>query len=699
MYNPGSYSDYNLEWIEIINTEKSSIRLNNWSVNDNSIDKEIVLEPSECLIICRDLFDKSPEKDSFEEIYGDGSGKWGDKDNENGKIVELSISLINSSDKITIKNEKNSLVDELEYESDMGGDNNDKSLEIYSNDRIVESKADMGTPNKPLYMARLSFYHSNVDKKIIVYDENMNELFKISSKNKEKHLYHLRDNTKYNLKIEAKGYKLYEREININNENKNIDIKLEKKKKYNVEFVFKNQEGSLLNEVKIDMAGIDREYILSSNDTIQLVEGDYRIFISRKNYLTVSKLLNIDKNQIVVCELPELSDLKINELDFKSESTEVEWIELLNVSDSEVILKEVGIQDKNMIENNEKLMLGKQIKINDYIILTSNKDKFQSNYKIDKRVYEIPKLFAMNDTEETIRLSKNNNIIESIEYENSMLKGKNTSLERINSKYKAKKFNFYPSFKKTPLERNSVYNLVNDDIELIITEVYPFSDKEYIELMLKDSGNKKGALLGVFKLTDFENSYKIKSDKVYNENEFLIIENKLTLKDTGDQVVLKSFINEKKLEDMFCYKKKYANLDDEELDFKELEVEKSEIFKYEDKDYTKSFNKVKNEWRYTKTSKKALLSEINGDYSNLNINKKVRKNDKFKIKYDFNSKKEIILKIYDVGGKKRLKKKFYLEGEGTEKFRINLEKGRFLYFMKLRETDIHRIKRGCFVVY
>jgi len=94
-----------------------------------------------------------------------------------------------------------------------------------------------------------------------------------------------------------------------------------------------------------------------------------------------------------------------------------------------------------------------------------------------------------------------------------------------------------------------------------------------------------------------------------------------------------------------------------------------------------------------------LLSEINGDYSNLNINKKVRKNDKFKIKYDFNSKKEIILKIYDVGGKKRLKKKFYLEGEGTEKFRINLEKGRFLYFMKLRETDIHRIKRGCFVVY
>ncbi len=101
MPNPeGSDTDY--EWIEVYNYSDSSTDLSTCSIDEKKLPEDTFIEANSYLVITRDLLDKDEDGKSYEQRWGNGSGVWGDNEEESYKVLELSISLSNSNDSIEL---------------------------------------------------------------------------------------------------------------------------------------------------------------------------------------------------------------------------------------------------------------------------------------------------------------------------------------------------------------------------------------------------------------------------------------------------------------------------------------------------------------------------------------------------------------------------------------------------------------------
>ncbi|MFC1780136.1 lamin tail domain-containing protein [Patescibacteria group bacterium] len=118
MPNPdGSDTDY--EWIEIYSDSSDETDLSDCFIDGKQFDEELVIDGDDYLVIVKDLVDKDDDEQSFEERWGNNSGEWGDCESEDYKVVEMSISMKNSNDSISLMCE--GFEDVFEWEESTSG--------------------------------------------------------------------------------------------------------------------------------------------------------------------------------------------------------------------------------------------------------------------------------------------------------------------------------------------------------------------------------------------------------------------------------------------------------------------------------------------------------------------------------------------------------------------------------------------------
>jgi len=173
------------------------------------------------------------------------------------------------------------------------------------------------------------------------------------------------------------------------------------------------------------------------------------------------------------------TDLAINEIYFKPEADEPEWIELANYGSKTIYLKHFGLCDltDTVLIDTGALILPGQVKV------ISDRALPEKFHLPDSMVIKTESFLALNNTQDEIRLLKpEGGWLEFVRYNISWLENhgdKNVSLERINSRLNANRSaNWGPSVSAegaTPGEQNSIYtNLPVHQIDLLV-QPNPFS--------------------------------------------------------------------------------------------------------------------------------------------------------------------------------------------------------------------------------
>jgi len=100
MPNPvGNDNDY--EWIELYNNSNEDLSLDNCLIDNIGFPLDSKINKSSYLVIAKDVSDIDQNGKSFEEVWGNKSGIWGDDEKETYEVIELNISLKNTNDIIT----------------------------------------------------------------------------------------------------------------------------------------------------------------------------------------------------------------------------------------------------------------------------------------------------------------------------------------------------------------------------------------------------------------------------------------------------------------------------------------------------------------------------------------------------------------------------------------------------------------------
>ena len=141
MYNP--VGDSGLEYIELYNRSASSVDLTGWNLT--IADKAISIPDSTTIAVGEHLL-LAKELDTFESVYGDGNGTWGDHPTENFQAVDVpTFTLDNTSGTISLNSSDTVTKTSVTYLDSWGADANGLSLEkkdpdmLDKNDPVIDA--------------------------------------------------------------------------------------------------------------------------------------------------------------------------------------------------------------------------------------------------------------------------------------------------------------------------------------------------------------------------------------------------------------------------------------------------------------------------------------------------------------------------------------------------------------------------------
>jgi len=100
---PGSA--VSLEWAELFNRSDMTVDLSSYvfiDAPDTTVLTGLVLAPAAYAVIARRVT-ADPGQDSYESLWGDGSGVWGDAEGENYPVLEVKMKLRNTTDTVEIR--------------------------------------------------------------------------------------------------------------------------------------------------------------------------------------------------------------------------------------------------------------------------------------------------------------------------------------------------------------------------------------------------------------------------------------------------------------------------------------------------------------------------------------------------------------------------------------------------------------------
>lgn len=101
-----SQNDADCEWVELFNPGSTGVDLRGWRFEGKLLsDTSLIIGPEGFLLLARDLIDDDGDSLSFESVWGNGSGVWGDDSlRENYPALRISMVLRNEYGSVTMSN-------------------------------------------------------------------------------------------------------------------------------------------------------------------------------------------------------------------------------------------------------------------------------------------------------------------------------------------------------------------------------------------------------------------------------------------------------------------------------------------------------------------------------------------------------------------------------------------------------------------
>ncbi|NUM31086.1 MAG: lamin tail domain-containing protein [Bacteroidetes bacterium] len=315
-------------------------------------------------------------------------------------------------------------------------------------------------------------------------------------------------------------------------------------KPYIIDFYVKNNLKVVItmSEIVDSFSAFDiYNYNLNINTIEQIFVNQNKIEILLKNNLKSPENYNLTIKKIHDCsmnflrdtsinftlpELPQFGELIINEILFNPVSGGSDYIEIYNISDKTLWLKNLYLFNYNFDGNPDNFTLidtlGKYVLPREYKVFSTNKDWVCNYYKHnDKSAFiNLPEMPLMNDDFGHIGISNNMNIvIDEVDYNQSMhfellTEYEGVSLEKINTKISSAEISNWTSaaatygFGTPGLENSHVINLEKTSAFLtVLPEMFSPDDdgnNDIVSITLKSENTQGMATVKIFDANGFE---------------------------------------------------------------------------------------------------------------------------------------------------------------------------------------------------
>jgi hypothetical protein len=487
------------EWIEIFNNSIDSINLKNWSVTDvlttpaaAKISNDIYISPKSFLVLT---------KDSTLQFYHRGIPS---------KVVKINLpNLNNDVDGVTLKDNRGLTIDSVKYFSDWGGTGG-KSLErislsvpsLLSGNWGSSTDIELSTPGRINSLTPKQFDLS-------ITEISFTPRFPVDG-----------DNVVINAKVKNNG------SASANN--------------FSIEFLIDTDSNLIVDKLLSRIDGLNLTFADSSSfsSTLPIINLNSKILTAvRIIFANDEDTLNNYAEKSVEPGFSERSII-INEVMYSPINGEPEWLELVNISDKLIDLKDWSVSDilttptKSFITNSNL-----EIQPGEYFVLTRDTSFYNFHSEINYKV-NIVNFGTLGNTEDGIIIYDfRNGIIDSFFYKSSLGGTNGYSLERISFAQSTNdSSNWITSLsinRSTPGEINSIFNIPSyKKNDLAVNEIMfdpDIDNSEFIEFLnlSNDSIN-----LGGWKCEDEnQNTNKLSTTSMIlpPDQYFLLIADSLTV--------------------------------------------------------------------------------------------------------------------------------------------------------------------------
>jgi len=501
LINEIMYSPINAEpeWVEIFNNSNDSINLKNWSVADvltipatANIGDEIYISPKSFLVLAKD----STLKFYHRVILS--------------RLIKINLpNLNNDVDGVILKDNRGLTIDSVKYISDWGGTGG-KSLErislsapsILFGNWGSSTDIELSTPGRINSLTPKQFDLS-------VAEISFTPRFPVSG-----------DNVVINAKVKNNGSSA------ANN--------------FSIEFLVDTDSNLIVDKLLSRTDGLT----LSSADSSNFSSADSIINLDSKILTAVRIIFANDEDTLnnyaeksVEPGFPERSII-INEVMYSPSNNEPEWVELVNISDKSIDIKDWSVSDilttptKSFITNSNL-----EIQPGEYFVLTRDTSFYNFHSSVNYKV-KIVNFAALGNTEDGIIIYDfRNGVIDSFFYKSSFGGTNGYSLERISFAQSTNdSSNWITSLsinRSTPGEPNSIFNIPSyKKNDLVVNEIMfdpDIDNSEFIEFLnlSNDSIN-----IGGWKFEDEnQNTSKLSTTSMIlpSNQYFLLIADSLTV--------------------------------------------------------------------------------------------------------------------------------------------------------------------------
>jgi hypothetical protein len=443
------------EWVELYNKTDNPINLKKWKIGDNVsaatiTNNDLFIQPLSYFVLSRD----SSITHYFPNLT---------------EFVSLSLpALNNTGDAVVLKDSLSVLIDSLTYSPDWGGNMDGKSLERIDFNESSILKENWGT-SQSIFKATPSYINSLTPK-----DHDL----KISSFKPKKEFSILGEKAEFEIIVHNKGLNLsQEYVVNIFNDiNKDSIAQVSELIEQINGAPLPSGDSSTMNFSTSNFM-LGKNYFLAKLEVIQDEDTTNNIAFTSFSGVSVNEIRN---------------DIVINEIMYAPTSPEPEWIEIYNLSNKVIDLKNYKIADNSdtviVIENSIILNPG------EYFVITSD-TTLRSYYNVLSPFISATIPSLNNSGDKLILIDSLNRTIDSLEYFPSWGGKGGKSLERTAAERSSiDSTNWKTSqskYKATPGYINSI-SLKNYDVQvtdILFDPAFPFfSNNVSIFASVKNKG-------------------------------------------------------------------------------------------------------------------------------------------------------------------------------------------------------------------
>lgn len=681
MTDPDSHSDFRLEWIELYNNSPDLLIMEDWTVNGSPF--SMTLDAYSCGVIVR----QAEGEDSFASAYGNQNGVWGDAPGEEYPCVEASFSLVNGGGSLAVADSSGVIAAERGYPADEG-EAEDNTILLYSEGFWEYGTEPGGTPGEAHLMIFLDFADTAVKEGRLfregeeAYNGPCTGHWRVSG---------LSAGFTYTMEISYNGDVLY-RDTLLLLEDYCRDVELALPDPSAVTFRFFDNAGVPLGQAEVTIVGAGTDIftgVVEENTALELYPGDYSVYACVEGFIGRYKEFSVSGPGEVSLSFPGPESVRISEF---APFGAPEWIEVRSLAGGEVTLRGMSLGD-----NTGSVPLeAERVHFDDYLVLTEDKVAFSSLWGEGLPVVEISSFPSLNDTGDIVSLFLGESVCDRVEFGSDWYSGdRPASFERIMPREPSGAENFYSTQTPTPGGVNRVDGMLNGERKILLREVSPFTEEEYVECLILDDGTEgRGALFFDYILTDLDRETAFPKEIAFPGE--VILFKDLSLSSQGDQACL---LRRERVVDAFAWREKYKAMSPgEQDDFAFLREAGISPFLFEEPDKTLSFQYRQGVWMLAGATPGSM--DPVGENVSFHLPEAVPLEEgALPLAYYLDRMTEVEIFLFDTAGFRHSKKEVYLAGEGEIALPLPGKRGRYIILVSFRQGEEPGNIQKTFIVY